>query len=262
EDAWSTSGKVTAATSLGRGDARAIAVGGHYFDFHPLQLLNGSYLTEEDLMQDRVLLDEDLAWLLFGGTELQGMELRINGVPFVVGGVIQREQDFASKKAYTAGMGLYMSYDGYKQLKETAGIDCYELVMAQPVRNFTVNFVREKFPIGQGSIQENTGRFSFGARMKVLRQFGSRSMQTLGVLLPYWENAARCAEDWCALLTLLAMINAFPPALTALVGGIRLYKKGREKLTEEWLPEGMEKLDEAIRIRQRRRWLKKHGRHE
>lgn len=261
-DAWSTSGKVVAATSLGKGDARVIAVGGSFFDFHPIRLINGSYLSEEDLMQDRVLLDEDLAWLLFGGTELQGMELRLNGVPYVVGGVIQREQDFASKKAYTAGMGLYMSYDGYKQLYPNAGIDCYELIMAQPVRNFTINFTREKFPIGQGSIVENTDRFSFARRMKVISQFGSRSMQSLGVVLPYWENAARCVEDWCALLTLLALVLALPPAVTALVGGVRLYKRGYRKLTEDWIPDGRDKIEEAIRVRQRRRWLKKHGQHE
>ena len=90
------------ASELGHGEASAIAVGGNFFDFHPIRLLNGTYLAESDLMKDRVLLDEDLAWLLFGGTDLQGMPMEINGVPFVVGGVVQREQDFASRRAYTA----------------------------------------------------------------------------------------------------------------------------------------------------------------
>jgi len=97
-----------------------IAVGGNFFDFHPIRLLSGNYITPDDLMQDRVLLDEETAWLLFGGTELSGMSFKINGVPFVVAGVIQREQDFASEKAYSSGMGIYMSYDGYSSLFEEA----------------------------------------------------------------------------------------------------------------------------------------------
>ena len=67
-------------------------------------------------MQDRALLDEETAWLLFGGTDIQGLSFKINGVPFVVAGVIEREQDFATKKAYTDGMGIFISYDGYMNL--------------------------------------------------------------------------------------------------------------------------------------------------
>ena len=160
-DAWSTTGKLSASSDLGRGDVSVIAVGGDFFLFHPLRLLNGSYLTEEDLMEDRVLLDEDTAWLLFGGTDLAEMSIKLNGVPFTVAGVVQREQDFASRKAYTSGRGIFMSFDAFTQLKEGAGATCYELVLVEPVKNFTVNFVREKFPIGQGEIVENTDRFDF-----------------------------------------------------------------------------------------------------
>ena len=261
-DAWSTEGKVVAATGLGRGDANAVAVGGAFFDFHPIQLLNGNYLTEDDLMKDRVLLDEDLAWLLFGGTDLQGLEMQINGKPFVVAGVIRREDDFASEKAYTAGMGLFMSYDAYKELKEDAGISCYEVAMAQPVKNFAVNFVREKFPIGNGEILQNTDRFHPVRLLGLLRQFGTRSMQHHGILYPYWENAARCVEDWCTLLLMLAMLFAASPLICAIVWLIRLFRRARDRVEEDWIPAAKDKAEEAIRVRQRRRWEKKHGMHE
>ena len=161
-DAWSCTGKALASTDLGKGDASVIAVGGDFFQFHPLRLLSGSYFREGDLMQDLVLLDEELAWILFGSTDLQGLTMKIDGVPFQIAGVIQREQDFASQKAYTAGMGLYMSFDAWKSLHETAGITSYELVLAEPVKNFAVNFTREKFPIGHGEIVVNSGRFRMG----------------------------------------------------------------------------------------------------
>lgn len=257
-DAWSTAGKLNASTEIGHGDVSVIAVGGDYFLFHPLRLLNGSYLTESDLMEDRVLLDEETAWLLFGSTDLAGMELKLNGVPFTVAGVIEREQDFASRKAYTAGRGIFMSFDALTNLVEGTGASCYELVMTDPVKNFALNFVKEKFPVGQGEVVENTGRFSFGRVLQLVKQFGSRSMQKLGVIYPYWENAARCVEDWCSLLSLLCLAFAVLPVLLVVQLAVRVLWLLKRKLSEDVLPEVKEKTEEALRKQQRKHWEKKH----
>ena len=257
-DAWSASGKLSASSDLGKGEVSVIAVGGDFFLFHPLRLLSGSYLTENDVMDDRVLLDEDTAWLLFGGTDLEGMPMKLNGVPFTVAGVVQREQDFASRKAYTAGQGVYMSFDAYTRLKEGAGASCYELVMTDPVKNFVLNFVKEKFPIGQGEVVENTGRFAFGKVLGIVREFGTRSMQKLGVVNPYWENAARCVEDWCSLMSFFALLFLILPALRLLQLLIRLLRRVKRKLSEDVLPEVRDRTEEAIRKQQRKHWEKKH----
>lgn len=284
-DAWSTTGRVNVASGLGKGEAAVIAVGGRFFDFHPIRLLSGSYFTEDDLMKDRVLLDEELAWLLFGGTELDGMEMTINGQPFVVAGVIEREQDFASRKAYTAGMGLYMSYEAFSGLDSAggaaqnqtadsaaggttttanadAGASCYEFVMAEPVEGYAKALADEKFPIGHGEILENTGRYGFTRMIKLIGQFGSRSMQTLGVAYPYWENAARCVEDWYGLCLFLALLFAVLPVIMIIVNVVRYIKLGKDKLEDELIPKLKDGAEEAIRVRQRRHWEKKHGKHE
>ena len=261
-DAWSTQGKVLVATELGRGEARVVAVGGEFFLFHPLRLLNGNYITASDLMQDRVLLDEELAWLLFGGTQLQGLELRLNGVPFVVGGVIEREQDRFSRRAYTAGMGLFMSWDAWSLLQENAGIDCYEYVMAEPVHGAAVALAREKFPIGRGEILQNTDRFTVSRLTAVLRSYGSRSMQTQGIIYPYWENAARSAEDAAALYLLLGSLVLLTPATALFVTLFRLLRSGKRKLTGEILPGVAERAEEAVRVRRRRAWERRRGKHE
>ena len=258
-DAWSTDGKVSVSSALGKGEVRVTAVGGNFFDFHPIRLLSGTYIYEQDLMKDRVLLDEDTAWLLFGGTDLEGMEMRINGVPFVVSGVIEREQDFASKKAYTGGMGLYMSYDAYKALNEKAAISSYEVCMAEPVKGFAINFVKEKFPINGGDIIENTQRYSFGRLIKLLGQFGTRSMQTMGLSYPYWENAARCTEDWCLLLMFAGMFFSVAPIVVTVILAVRYIKRGKDKFTEELIPAAKYNVEEAIRVRQRRRWERKQA---
>ena len=52
------------------------------------------------------------------------------------------------------------------------------------------------------------------------------------------------------------------PAVLSVCGLIRLWKKGKEKLADEVLPDVSERVGEAVRVRQRRAWEKKHGKHE
>lgn len=303
-DAWSTTGKAYVASGQGKGDVSVIAVGGNFFDFHPIRLLSGNYISPDDLMKDRVLLDEDTAWLLFGGTQLEGMSFKVDGVPFVVAGVIEREQDFASLKAYTSGMGIYMCYDAYLSLKSggssvqtasstgstgssagstgagtgsdssgstggssggtgsssgSVGIECYEVVMAEPVKGFALGVAKEKFPIGGGVIVDNSSRYSFESILKLVKEFGSRSMQTHGVILPYWENAARCIEDWCLALLIGAMVTGVLPLVLVVIFLVRLFLRGKGKLEDELLPKTKERIGEAIRVRQRKAWERRYG---
>lgn len=283
-DAWSCAGKVSVSSALGKGDVYATAVGGEFFAFHPITLISGSYITAADLMQDRALLDEETAWLLFGGTDIQGMTFKINGVPFVVAGVIEREQDFATKSAYTDGMGIFISYDAWVTLNSSSGADsaaaadgtssgttaatastsstgiqCYEVVLPNPVKNFAVGVVREKFPIGRGEIINNTERFGTANLWQLIRGFGTRSMQTRGVIYPYWENAARGVEDRAALLLLCGIAALVLPCVTALVYIVKYAIVGKRRLEEDVLPRWRDSAEEAIRVQGRRCWEKKHG---
>lgn len=265
-DAWSARDKLSVSSTIGKGEVSVTAVGGEFFSFHPLTLLSGNYISSGDLMQDRVLLDEETAWLLFGGTDIQGMSFKINGQPFVVAGVIEREQDFATKKAYTDGMGIFMSYDAYRMINENASIECYELVMPNPVKGFALNFMTEKFPVKTAEIVSNTDRFSLTSLWKLLRGFDERSMQTRGVLYPYWENAARCVEDRAAMLLAAVIAALVLPVLTLLVLIVKYAVIGKNKLEDDVLPELKDKTEEAIRVRQRANWEKRErkrkGSHE
>jgi hypothetical protein len=52
------------------------------------------------------------------------------------------------------------------------------------------------------------------------------------------------------------------PIFPAIMGGIWLIgalRRGKKKMDEEILPEAREKTEEAIRVRQRKRWEKKHS---
>ena len=262
-DCWSCRGQAEVSTALGRGTAQVTAVGGAFFEFHPIPLLSGSYLAENDLMQDRVVLDEELAWLLFGGTQLQGLSLKINGQNFVVAGVVDREADRENRLAWPEEtMGLYMSYAAWEAMNENTGADCYEFIMAQPVKGLAMGLAEEKFPVKEARLLENTGRFQPETLLKLVKSFGKRAMQTEPIAYPYWENAARYTEDLCALLLLCGCALVLPLLLWGLVRGVLLLRRGKRKLSEELLPRAVESTQEAIRVRQRRRWERKHGLHE
>ena len=215
-DAWSASGKVKVEAEHGKADVQAIGVGGDFFLFHPLDLRCGMYLKESDLMQDRVILDEELAWQLFGGWDVAGMTVTINGKPFNVAGVIHREDDFASTKAYQDGPGLFMSFDALQKLTEH-NISTYEIVLPNMISGFGFNLVKENFPVGGGVLVENSRRYGLKNLFRVIGDFGQRSMGRSGVIYPYWENAVRMTEDYLAMLLVLVLLFVLIPVLTALV---------------------------------------------
>mgnify|MGYP001109779517 CR=1 FL=1 len=249
-DAYSGVSQLTIASENGGSTTvKAVGVGGEFFYFHPLRLRSGSYIKEGDLMDDLVLLDEELAWKLFGGTDLAGLTVTINNVPSVVSGVVSRETDFATEKAYTGDGGLYMSFSAMRRLDEDATITSYEITMPNPIGGYASGILSDTFPIGTGDIVENSSRYSLPHLWEVIQNFGQRSMRLNGVIYPYWENAVRLTEDYAAGLLLLAVLLALYPLLTALVLGIkeirRAYRFAKVKIPE--------KVDEAVEKRREER---------
>lgn len=181
--------KRTAAT------AEVTAVGGDFFLMHPLELLDGSYFTEDDLMQDRVVLDEKLAWDLFGSAKVSGMEVLIDDTKYLIAGVVKPEKDSASKTAYGDKPHVYISYSLYQTWQSentSAWIGCYEVVMPNLVRGYAEKTVTDA--IGERSctqILQNTGRTSLSHRWHTLRHLHDMVIVPDSLSYPYWENAAR-----------------------------------------------------------------------
>ena len=224
-DAWSAEAKVSIASERGTADAVAIAVGGDFFMFHPLYLRNGSYLSPNDIMKDRVVIDEELAWRLFGSIQLAGFELIINNSTFIIAGVVSRENDFASSKAYDYGAGLFMSFEALLDMTEgDAVISTYEIVMPNPITGFAKNILEEAIPEPGVYIIENSTRFSLSNLFSIVRSFGERSIRSDAIAYPYWENAARIAEDWLALLLVLSIFFLVFPVICAVIYGIKLIR--------------------------------------
>jgi len=236
-DAWSAKGSlsVLGARSGGAVNASVIGVGGNFFMFHPLRLRDGSYISPNDLMRDRVVLDEELAWRLFGSVHVAGMEILINNRPFVIAGVVARDSDFASRRAYDGGEGLFMSFEALDAMTDgVTRIISYEIVMPDPVTGFAYGVISDFFTDSDVLVVENSTRFSLSNAFSAIGSFGERGMQAVAIELPYWENAARFAEDMQALLLAISLVLIITPALFAVILLIKLirylFRRGKRTL--------------------------------
>lgn len=220
-DAYSGQAKLTVSGNHGKSEVNAIGVGGEFFLFHPLRLLSGSYISGNDFMQDRVVLDETLAWRLFGGSDVAGMTVYVGETPLYVAGVIQRETDYASREAYGEIPVMFVSYSAFHALTD-ANITCYEIVMPDMISGFARSVTTENFDVGTGDIVENSSRYSLSNLLQVIKDYGVRSMRHNGVIYPYWENAVRMTEDYLALLLVLIVFFAALPVCTVVICCIKL----------------------------------------
>ena len=93
--------------------ATMIGVGGDFFNFHPLDLMDGYYFSDDEIMEDRILLDDQTAWRLFGSPHIVGQSVDIGGTPHFVAGVFKRPDGRFYK---FSGMGSYMVFISFDSL--------------------------------------------------------------------------------------------------------------------------------------------------
>lgn len=215
-DAYSSQGELSIRSDRTSTTVRAYGVGGDFFLFHPLTLLSGSYFNGADLNEDGVLLDESVAWTLFGSNNVAGLPVQIADATYIVRGVVRNESGLFSKAAGEEEPTIYVSYPILDRTTETElPIDCYELLISSPVKDFGTSVLIEQLSASMDvknfEVVENSRRFDLWQRILLLKSFGIRSMNTKGIIYPYWENRVRGYEDIAALLTLFELICLLYP---------------------------------------------------
>lgn len=244
-DAYSATAEVSISGSKTSTTVEAFGVGGNFFYFHPLSLRVGQYINESDIMHDRVVISEELAWKLFGSLDVAGMTVTISSMDFIVAGVIKTDTDFATTKL--ENIGLYMHYDILNTINETE-ISCYELVSAEPISNFTMSNLTDGF--SEAIALTNTGRFSVLNIFSIMKNFATSRVSDTAIAYPYWENAARIVEGYCAIFLLLSLLFILAPATLAVVMAVKYAKIIKAKLGDI-ISKTWETLKDKIREKQR-----------
>lgn len=225
--AYSAGGKITLSSAKGNVTADALGVGGDYFQFHPLDLIYGSYFSGTDLMQDHVIIDEDAAWQLFGSNDVVGQYVSIGGIPHIITGVVRRENDKMAQNAGVTETIVYVSYSTLQKYGTQQGINCFEILMPNPVKGYALNYVGENIGVEEGEreIIENTSRYGLVEKIKVLASFPTRSMNAKAIVYPFWENIARGYEDILALLLAFELLFLLYPVGLIVWLIVRLWKR-------------------------------------
>lgn len=250
-DAYSAQGMITMTAGKNSLEAKAVGIGGDFFLFHPVRLLAGSYFSGNDLMQDKIIIDEDAAWQLFGSNDVVGMEVRVGGIPHYIAGVIQREEGRLQEAAGLDKTVVYVSYKTLSELGVTDGMNTYEVVMPDPVDGFAYQIIKEKFGIDENRmwVIENSERYSLKSLLTVISDFGTRSMNAHAIQYPYWENFARGWEDVFAAILVVQIISLLLPALIVTVTVIVLWKRKKWTVKDvlHFLADKKERLAEKYR---------------
>lgn len=205
-DAYSTDGFLSLSRENRSMSVQALGVGGDFFYFHPLKLLDGYYFFGSDINQDFIVIDEDIAWQLFGSNDVEGMELYVGNKLFIVRGVIERDKSRLSK---AAGLEKPLAYISFSAMQDMQGGEAmlkhYEIVMPNPVTDYAKGKVQELIGVDENSmvLVENSKRYGFVQGLMLIPKFGIRSMSEKAILYPYWENIARAKEDVNTLFVLL-----------------------------------------------------------
>ena len=240
--------------------ASAIGTGGDYFFFHPVPLVSGMYYTADALSRDQVLIDETLAWQLFGGFNVEGQTLDVEGRPHVVRGVVKAGKGRMREAAGSAGALVYLPVETlleYGMVRGTEGsISSFEAVLPNPVRGFAADLVNKQLAFEESEIKivDHGIRFENRSLFRVFQSFGTRSMSGALFSYPFWENIARGTEDIFALLMMVQAVLLVVPVSAFAWFVIQSYRH------KKWTAQGLfELVNDRIYESQAKKRLSKQG---
>lgn len=206
-------------------NCNAVVTGGDFFLFHGLDFKSGWYYTDTDLHLDRVVIDEKLAFELFGSNDVEDMRLTLGGKTFYVAGVVALDESRAKELQMGDKPMIYLPQHIAEGLFGEKAFEHYEIMLQNPVKEHAVNSLAT---VTEGKeVVDVTNRYGIGRIFGMLKEFPTRSYRSESVTYPYWENADRGTEDVLALLLAVSTVAAlvFIIRLTVFIIGIIERKK-------------------------------------
>lgn len=189
-------GKLTIVNEDKKAETNVLGVDKDFFTFHPVNLLYGSYISGDDLMKDGIVIDDDIAWKLFGSSDVVGKMVTISGVPHYIKGVMHKDEGRIADAAGLDSNLAFVSMDSLT-LGTKHGSYVYELILPNPVENFALNLVKDTIGNDLQDIElvDNTTRYNAKKCVDRVWDIGLRSMSQKDIIYPYFENEARAWED-------------------------------------------------------------------
>lgn len=184
---------------------KAIVTDGDFFLFHRPNFLDGWYYSDTDLNSDRVVIDRRLAFALYGSANCEGMKLTLGGKTCYVAGVVEYEESKAKTLALEDAPLIYIPSNIAKAIfPPDKNPDYYEVMMQNSVSGYARGVVEKACE--DGVVVDAVERFDILKIFSLITSFPTRSYINDGIVLPYWENEARGAEDTLALILAVSLL--------------------------------------------------------
>ncbi|MCM1329735.1 MAG: ABC transporter permease [Ruminococcus sp.] len=225
---------ITMTAGVSESEVNLTVTGGDFALFHPMDFLYGGFYGSDPLSPDVVVIDEVLAWRLYGSSNIVGKPVLINGKYFFVTGVFRQSEDRNVERVYGDKPRAFMPYAGYDIISDKeAEFICYEACLPNEVSGFGKNILTEAMGLQDNAdrVIENSTRYSLKSRFDIIRSFGMRSVSDTPIVYQYWENAARITEDKAALLLAAQALGLVIPICTVTYYIIKLVRN-RKKLAK------------------------------
>ena len=165
-----------------------------------------------------MVLDENAAWRLFGGTDIAGLRVELNGHPCTVAGVCAA----AEGGAYGDTPRVYLALSYAARMGLEIAITSYEAVLPEVVSGFGADALKTALALDdkQVEIKTLTGRFTLRAGLRVAGDLAYLAQRASAIEYPWWENRAIAIEGQNALWSVLVLVLGLSAAGAATGVGV------------------------------------------
>ncbi len=246
--------KLTFKSVLDSCEAQVYFTGDDHFIFHPYEFISGWYYTGDESSDNFVVLNEELAFRLYGGTNVAGLEIEVSGIKCVVLGVTSGPLSERENKLWEKDIPrAYMMSGFYENIDNDLPITCFEALLPNPVKDYAMNIFKEAVMFDENSVEiiENSQRCRYINLLKSIFKEDTDMMRKNTIYYPYWENAARKMLSTVKVPVLLSAVAVAVPVIY-IISLIVILFINKEKLIKKsavFLTDNFNKLKKAIKKR-------------
>lgn len=185
-----------------------IVVNSDFFYYHPLELLSGTYFSENDINDNYCLIDEYTAWNIWGARQnVEGSELIIDDQKYYVKGVYRHPDGEVYEKAGMKKETIILKYNDAMDDEEP--IECVEIMLPERFKNEGIlslnealsNSIDDKFCENTlygneyYKITDNSKRYNLAGYCNLIKERNNDLIRSDYIRFPYWENVAKVSQS-------------------------------------------------------------------
>lgn len=224
---YSTVKKLSANSKSSSIQVKTYGVGNDFFLFHPMKLVEGSFFNGTETNDDLIVIDKDVAWMLYGSYDIVGQIVEIFGREFVIVGVVEREDGKLNNVAGNNEPTMYINFSAMSTMYQDLPISTYEAVIPNPISGYAGEAIKKGISEDEEryEIVENTKRYHFVNLLKHAKGYATRGMNAKAIKYPYWENYSRGMEDILTPICVITLLLYLLPTVLLIMLIVRMWMK-------------------------------------